>query len=757
MEETKEETDKKHQSREELDAEICAELKVRERKEMEKELEYIQSTKENKGKAAAIFGIRNKVLGKKNSSDEPSVILHPKTGIPMMKPNEIKEICVDYCKDLLTNKEPKEDFIEDLQWKRRVHEVRMEERLEDEISYSEDMFREAMKSVAKKGGKKYDFILKGGTSLHNALNKLFKVVWEEEKLPDSWRETMIVQIYKGRGLKSDLSNIRHIHTRSQAPKLFSHMVTNFIKPIVVENTSPFQIGAIPGHRSQEHLFTLKSVVALMEENGAAIAIQLLDLVKFFDSESLIDTMNELYRGKVKGKLYRLIYEMNRKSRIKVKTSVGVSEARETEENVTQGSTEAGIISSSNLSKGVEDFFSSSEHEVSYGSLSLLPQSFQDDLCRMCLDPVSSQFGLDRFETLAESKLLSYNLSKSGIVILGSKKARENLLTEFEENPSKLYGENLKVLHQESYLGDQLGESTSVSITLTINKRIGLVKKAIFDIKTIVEDIRSKVTGGIKSGILIWESCIIPFLLNNSSTWINMKKNDIERLNKIQNLFLFTLLNVHHCPIPIMYIDLAVLLIPFLILKEKLILFHHISNLPENAVARNILQIQQRLHLRGLNEEVSQFLTEHEIYDVKQFTKVEWKRLVTNKIKIANREHLIELAKNYKKIDSVSLSIEELEIKDYFSELDLPRARMKFRERANCLKTCKRHYSNDLYNMKTMFLCDSCDSDSVDVTSHWRLCEQYEHLRQNKNLESDLDLMSYYQEVINFRLAAQEDE
>ena len=55
------------------------------------------------------------------------------------------------------------------------------------------------------------------------------------------------------------------------------MVTSFVKPIVTETISPFQIGAIPGHRSQEHLLTLKSVLAMLEENGSAGAVQLLDL------------------------------------------------------------------------------------------------------------------------------------------------------------------------------------------------------------------------------------------------------------------------------------------------------------------------------------------------------------------------------------------------------------------------------------------------------------------------------------------------
>ena len=134
------------------------------------------------------------------------------------------------------------------------------------------------------------------------------------------------------------------------------MVTSQIKPLIVENMPPFQIGAVPGHRAQEHLFTIKSFIALKEKENEAVAVNLLDLVKFFDSESLLDTLNELYKGNVKGDLYRLLYEMNKDTRIKVRTPVGDSEIRETGETVTQGSIEAGISSSMNLGNGVNDFF-----------------------------------------------------------------------------------------------------------------------------------------------------------------------------------------------------------------------------------------------------------------------------------------------------------------------------------------------------------------------------------------------------------------
>ena len=213
----------------------------------------------------------------------------------------------------------------------------------------------------------------------------------------------------------------------------------------------------------------------------------------------------------------------------MKIPVGDSERRETGEGITQGSSEAGIVSSTNLSKGVDYFFVSSEEEISYGPLKLLPQSFQDDLCRLCLNPLSAQMGLDRLQNLADTKLLEFNHKKTMIIFMGNKKAREELEEDFERNRPCLYDKPVNLEKQGTYLGDELGPSVAESISLTIKKRIGLAKKAIFDIKLIIEDCRSQIVGGIKTGLLLWESCVLPYLLNNSSTWINMKKSDIDKL------------------------------------------------------------------------------------------------------------------------------------------------------------------------------------------------------------------------------------
>ena len=160
-----------------------------------------------------------------------------------------------------------------------------------------------------------------------------------------------------------------------------HIVSNAAKPKMFKELSPFQIGAVPGHRAQEHLFSIKSFLALVEKRNEAVGLQLVDISKMFDREALVDVLDELYKSNVREKLYNLIYEMNRDVRIKVRTPVGDSDVETVGETVTQGSLEGAVISTNSISNGVKDFFGDSEHEVYYETMKLLPFQFLDDIAR----------------------------------------------------------------------------------------------------------------------------------------------------------------------------------------------------------------------------------------------------------------------------------------------------------------------------------------------------------------------------------------
>ena len=119
------------------------------------------------------------------------------------------------------------------------------------------------------------------------------MVWGSEEKPDQWRKTLIIQLFKGKGEKNEFCNQRNIHTKLDVPKFFGHMVMSQAKGKIIANMTKFQIGTKNGHRAQEHLFTLKSVIALYLRLDFPIMIQLYDISKFFDRESLRDGMNAI--------------------------------------------------------------------------------------------------------------------------------------------------------------------------------------------------------------------------------------------------------------------------------------------------------------------------------------------------------------------------------------------------------------------------------------------------------------------------------
>ena len=119
-------------------------------------------------------------------------------------------------------------------------------------------------------------------------------------------------------------------------------------------------------------------------------------------------LDAIYNSGVKGKLYRLLYMMNKNPIIKVKTGVGMTEEESTGENIGhgQGTGEGVIISAASIADGVDTAF---EHS---GQENMKPLLFQDDIARICDSIENAQYGNDRVTHVMETKLLDFNLDKS---------------------------------------------------------------------------------------------------------------------------------------------------------------------------------------------------------------------------------------------------------------------------------------------------------------------------------------------------------
>ena len=89
-------------------------------------------------------------------------------------------------------------------------------------------------------------------------------------------------------------------------KLCEALVTKHMKPNIVKACPIIQIGGIPKASSVEHLVTLKTWMKLKESSKTVGIIQTFDMEKFFDKESLLDTMVTLKnKAGIDNKDYRM--------------------------------------------------------------------------------------------------------------------------------------------------------------------------------------------------------------------------------------------------------------------------------------------------------------------------------------------------------------------------------------------------------------------------------------------------------------------
>ena len=76
-----------------------------------------------------------------------------------------------------------------------------------------------------------------------------------------------------------------------------------------------------------------------------------------------------------------------------------------------------------------EYFSDSRYEVDYDGVELAPCMYVDDIARLAETLEAVQDGNKRLEAMAESKLLTFHDTKSGMNLIGSKKFRKKVKKE----------------------------------------------------------------------------------------------------------------------------------------------------------------------------------------------------------------------------------------------------------------------------------------------------------------------------------------
>jgi hypothetical protein len=290
----------------------------------------------------------------------------------------------------------------------------------------------------------------------------------------------------------------------------------------------------------------------------------------------------------------------------VKTGGGIS-ARGLAGPVTgQGGGGAALASALNLDMGLDSYFKGSKDEECYGKVRLQPLVYMDDTARASFDVNTMRAGNIKLASLMREKQLEIHPSKSGFLIFGSEQFKAACRLDIERNPVMLGNITMKEKEQEKYLGDILSShGLSESVKATIKKRESKIRGAVYELRALTEDYRMQAVAGCQSAIDLYESCLIPSLLTNAGTWVEISDEAISMLDAIQDTFGRALLALPiSAPRASLRAALGLVGMKWRVWELKLHLVQAIRRQEKGGLAREILEEQLEMGWPGLASEAT---------------------------------------------------------------------------------------------------------------------------------------------------------
>ena len=198
--------------------------------------------------------------------------------------------------------------------------------------------------------------------------------------------------------------------------------------------------------------------------------------------------------------------------------------------------EVKTLNSFNIGHAVVDTFKGIP-STRIGCLGLNSLILQDDISKMNDNLNQAREGCEKIDETLKKKQLSVNYDKSKFLVMGSRKFRKETLEEINENPMKMGEAVIEHSEKEKYLGDFIHENgCRESIAATIKARMNGLMKKCDDIIAVSEAPLMGSTGNALPAIKLFEAQVIPALLHNSESWIDITETHIADLESFQEKF-----------------------------------------------------------------------------------------------------------------------------------------------------------------------------------------------------------------------------
>ena len=266
------------------------------------------------------------------------------------------------------------------------------------------------------------------------LTDLFNRLLQGEEMPDEWRKSVLVPLYKGKGDIKECGNYRGIKLMSHTMKLWERVIEARLRNEV--NIAEQQFGFMPGRSTTDAIFGLRMLLEKWREGQKKLYCVFIDLEKAYDRVPREEVWECLRLAGTSECSVRVIQDMYDRAQTAVRSSAGLTGEFEVGVGLHQGSALSPFLFAIIMDKVMEDI----REEAPWDML------FADDIVLSREDRRALEEALEAWRDALEKRGLKLSRSKTEYMCLGGDDQEEEL---------RLQGETVKKVDNFKYLGSVL--------------------------------------------------------------------------------------------------------------------------------------------------------------------------------------------------------------------------------------------------------------------------------------------------------------
>ena len=263
------------------------------------------------------------------------------------------------------------------------------------------------------------WIALGNKSVEFLVN-FFNRLLQGEKMPDEWRRSVLVPLYKGKGDIKECGNYCGIKLMSHSMKLWERVIEAKIRKEVT--IAEQQFGFMPGRSTTDAIFCLRMVLEKWTEGQKAVHCAFVDLEKAYDRVPREELWECLRLAKTSKCYIRIIKDMYDGATTTVRYAAGLTEEFKVGVGLHQGSALSPFLFAIIMDKLMEDIRKDAPWDMLFADDTVLSRQNQREL----------EDDLEMWRNALETRGLKVSRSKTEYLMAGD-----------DGKELKLHGEKLE--------------------------------------------------------------------------------------------------------------------------------------------------------------------------------------------------------------------------------------------------------------------------------------------------------------------------